>query len=112
MLLFFVCVSEFSIQIFWGCLSFPDLEGSAFSRFGVSWVPEVVSHMRRGASHVDHFLRLDQNWNCARKASGTQSRLGGGGCVSRSEFSRFVGTEFWGLRSEGLSFLDTHNGQM
>ena len=93
MLLFFVCVSEFSIQIFWGCLSFPDLEGSAFSRFGVSWVPEVVSHMRRGASHVDHFLRLDQNWNCARKASGTQSRLGGGGDV----FLDLNFLDLWGL---------------
>ena len=43
---------------------------------------------------MDHFLRLDQNWNCARKASGTQSRLGaGGGDV-------FLGLNFldlWGL---------------
>ena len=55
-------MSEFSCQIFLGCLSFPDLEGAAFSRFGVTWVPEVFSHVRRGVFHVDHFLRLNRNW--------------------------------------------------
>ena len=62
------CVSEFSSQIFLGCLSLPDLEGSAFSRFGVSWVPEVVSHVWRGAFHMDHFLRHDRNWKPRTKS--------------------------------------------
>ena len=70
-------MSEFSSQIFLGCLSFPDLEGAAFSRFGVTWVPEVFSHVRRGVFHVDHFLRLNRNWKPRMNAP--RCRFGGGG---------------------------------
>ena len=88
-------MSEFSSQIFLGCLSFPDLEGAAFSRFGVTWVPEVFSHVRRGVFHVDHFLRLNRNWKPRMKSLWHPDvDLGEGGV------SRFGGTEFWGLRSE------------
>ena len=52
-----MCASQFSSQIFLGCPSFPDLEGSAFSTFGVSWVPELISHMYWGAFYAGHFLK-------------------------------------------------------
>ena len=89
-----MCASQFSSQIFLGCLSFPDLEGSAFSTFGVSWVPEVISHMYRGAFYAGHFFKT-KNWKSL--APGVDLE---GSKFSRSEFSRFGWTEFLGLRSE------------
>ena len=66
---FFVCVClSFLVRLFLGVLDFRILEGSVFSRFGVSWVPEVFLMCDRGAFHPGHFLRLDQNWKLCMKS--------------------------------------------
>ena len=81
LLFYFFCVClSFLVRFFLGCLSFPDLKGAAFSRFGVTWVPEVFSHVRRGVFHVDHFLRLNRNWKPRMKRLWhSDVDLGGGG---------------------------------
>ena len=57
-----------------------------------------------GGFSCESLFKTTKPGNRARKASGTQSRFvggGGGSKFSRSESSRFGGTEFWGrLRSE------------
>ena len=77
-MLFFLCVCpSFLVRFFLGCLSFPDLEGSVFSRFGVNWVPEVFSQVQQGAFHLDHFWDLTETGNRAWKTSGIQGRFEG-----------------------------------
>ena len=59
---------------------------------------------------MDHFLRRPKLETAHEKPLAPRVDFWGegGSKFSRSEFSRFGGTEFWGR----LSFLDTHSGQM
>ena len=82
----FLCVClSFLVRFFWGVSVFQILKESVFSRFGVSWVPEVFSHVRQGSfSHRSLF----KTWLKLETAHEKPLPSRGGSKFSRSEFSR------------------------